>query len=126
MALAPATITLQNVAAANVVYNLRARDTGYVRYHQSGATPAAAQRVAYVHKDAKDSSLDSASTDTVITTMPLFDIDGNSVRQASARLEFSMTNRMTQAQRDEFFKLAVQALSQTIFKDQVEDGEILV
>lgn len=126
MALAPATITLQNVAAANVTYNLRARDTGYVRYHQSGATPAAALRVALVHKDPKDSSLDSNSTDTVITTMPLFDVDGNSVRQASARLELLLTNRMTQAQREEFYKLTVQAISLAIFKDQVEDGEILV
>lgn len=127
MALAPATLTLKNVANVDVSYSLRARDTGYVRYHQTGGIlPAQAQRIAYVHKDAKDTNLDSASTDSVIITMPLFDIDGNSVRQASGRFDFSLTARMSQAQRDEFFKLATEALKQTVFQNQVEDGDILV
>lgn len=126
MALAPATVSLQNVAGTAITYDLRARDTGYARYHQSGVMPAVAARVAFVHKDPKDNSIDSAGTDSVITTMPLFDIDGNAVRPASCRTDFTQTNRMTEAQRKEFYKLNVQALALAIFKNQAEIGDILV
>lgn len=126
MALAPASITLQNVAAANVVYNLRERESGYARYHQVGVSPAQAQRVAIIHKPAKSFAMDDFVTDSVLVTKPNFDIDGNAVRLSSARADIQCTNRMTQSEKEEFYKAFIQAVSLAIFKDQVEDGEALV